>query len=233
MRLVVLPRGADRAPVRAYARRVGLPPRWLPPLPRNRDRLAEPPLRRDDGVRGRAARRPALPPRRRAATRAPSTRSPPPRRRGARRRSAGRRSTGTRSRSAPTASARCGAYSRRHYGEAKAKLVDPKVIVEHYTASTTYSSAFNTFAANAPDVEFGERPGVCAHFADRPRRRDPPARLAALALPPHRRPQPHGDRDRARRHLGRGRDGPAGAARGIAGGSPAGCRRGSGSARAT
>jgi N-acetylmuramoyl-L-alanine amidase len=56
------------------------------------------------------------------------------------------------------------AYSRRHYGEAKAKLVDPKVIVEHYTASTTYASAFSTFASNAPDVEFGERPGVCAHF---------------------------------------------------------------------
>ncbi len=56
------------------------------------------------------------------------------------------------------------AYSRRHYGEAEARLIDPKVIVEHYTASTTYSSAFNTFAGNAPDVEFGERPGVCAHF---------------------------------------------------------------------
>ena len=55
-------------------------------------------------------------------------------------------------------------YSERHYGERKAKLVDPKVIVEHYTASTTYSSAWNTFAANAPDVEFGERPGVCSHF---------------------------------------------------------------------
>ena len=55
-------------------------------------------------------------------------------------------------------------YSRRHYGEAKAKLVDPKVIVEHYTASSSFSSAFETFASNAPDVEFGERPGVSAHF---------------------------------------------------------------------
>ena len=55
-------------------------------------------------------------------------------------------------------------YSRRHYGEREAQLLDPKVIVEHYTASTSFSSAFNTFAANAPDVEFGERPGVCAHF---------------------------------------------------------------------
>ena len=55
-------------------------------------------------------------------------------------------------------------YARRHYGLNTAALRDPKVIVEHYTASSTFSSAFNTFAANAPDVEFGERPGVCAHF---------------------------------------------------------------------
>ena len=38
------------------------------------------------------------------------------------------------------------------------------MIVEHYTAATTYSSTWSTFAANAPDVEFGERPGVCSHF---------------------------------------------------------------------
>lgn len=55
-------------------------------------------------------------------------------------------------------------YSRRHYGLNTALLKDPHVIVQHYTAGTSYSSAYNTFAANAPDVEFGERPGVCAHF---------------------------------------------------------------------
>jgi hypothetical protein len=56
------------------------------------------------------------------------------------------------------------AYSRRHYGDATARLRDPKVIVQHYTASTTYASAWNTFASNAPDVELRERPGVCTHF---------------------------------------------------------------------
>ena len=56
------------------------------------------------------------------------------------------------------------AYARRHYGLDTAALRDPKVIVEHFTASGTFSSAFNTFAANAPDVELHERPGVCAHF---------------------------------------------------------------------
>ena len=61
---------ADRAPVRDYARRVGLPARWLPPLPRHRDRLAEPPLPRHDRVRRRAARRAAAQPRARATPRA-------------------------------------------------------------------------------------------------------------------------------------------------------------------
>ena len=55
-------------------------------------------------------------------------------------------------------------YARRHYGLDRARLLEPKVIVEHFTASSTYGPAFNTFAANSPDVEFGERPGVCAHF---------------------------------------------------------------------
>jgi beta-N-acetylhexosaminidase len=56
------------------------------------------------------------------------------------------------------------AYAVRHYGLHRARLIDPKVIVEHFTASTTYGSAFNTFAANQPDVELHELPGVCSHF---------------------------------------------------------------------
>ncbi|HWT23469.1 MAG TPA: DUF2817 domain-containing protein [Solirubrobacteraceae bacterium] len=56
------------------------------------------------------------------------------------------------------------AYSRRHYGDDTARLRDPKVIVEHYTASMSFDSAWNTFASNAPDPELHERPGVCAHF---------------------------------------------------------------------
>ncbi len=56
------------------------------------------------------------------------------------------------------------AYAKRHYGLDRARLLAPKVIVEHFTATSTYGPAWNTFAANSPDVEFGERPGVCAHF---------------------------------------------------------------------
>jgi beta-N-acetylhexosaminidase len=56
------------------------------------------------------------------------------------------------------------AYSRRHYGVNRFRLVGAKVIVQHVTVSESYSSVWNTFASNAPDAEFGERPGVCAHF---------------------------------------------------------------------
>ena len=38
------------------------------------------------------------------------------------------------------------------------------MIVEHYTASTTFASAYWTFASDTPDVELHELPGVCAHF---------------------------------------------------------------------
>ena len=56
------------------------------------------------------------------------------------------------------------AYARRHYGLDSARLREPRAIVQHYTASSTFGPAFNTFAANRPDVELHERPGVCAHF---------------------------------------------------------------------
>jgi beta-N-acetylhexosaminidase len=56
------------------------------------------------------------------------------------------------------------AYARRHYGLATWRLVRPHVIVEHYTASNSFSSAYSTFATDAPDGELHELPGVCAHF---------------------------------------------------------------------
>jgi hypothetical protein len=56
------------------------------------------------------------------------------------------------------------AYSRRHYGIDGWRLVHPHVIVEHYTASSTFSSAYNTFSQDVPDSELHELPGTCAHF---------------------------------------------------------------------
>jgi N-acetylmuramoyl-L-alanine amidase len=55
------------------------------------------------------------------------------------------------------------AYAEKHYGVHSWRL-QPKVIVEHYTASNSFSSAWNTFAANEPDPELHELPGDCAHF---------------------------------------------------------------------
>ena len=56
------------------------------------------------------------------------------------------------------------AYAKRHYGTSTWRLTTPHVIVEHYTASDSFASAFSTFAADTPDVELHELPGVCAHF---------------------------------------------------------------------
>jgi hypothetical protein len=56
------------------------------------------------------------------------------------------------------------AYSQRHYGEDTYVLSHPKVIVEHYTETSTALQAYNTFAPDVPDSEFGELPNTCAHF---------------------------------------------------------------------
>src|SRR5712671_3675506 len=55
-------------------------------------------------------------------------------------------------------------YAARHYGLHTWRLEHPKVVVEHYTASDSFSSAWNTFASDAPDPELHELPGTCAHF---------------------------------------------------------------------
>ncbi len=56
------------------------------------------------------------------------------------------------------------AYAKRHYGVNTWRLVHPRVIVEHYTVSETFSSVYNTFAPDQPDGELGELPGDCSHF---------------------------------------------------------------------
>jgi beta-N-acetylhexosaminidase len=56
------------------------------------------------------------------------------------------------------------AYARRHYGLDTWRLVRPRVIVEHYTASSTFGPAYSTFASDTPDPELHELPGTCAHF---------------------------------------------------------------------
>jgi N-acetylmuramoyl-L-alanine amidase len=54
-------------------------------------------------------------------------------------------------------------YALRHYGRATWRL-QPRAIVEHVTATRTFSSVWSTFAADVPDAELGGLPGTCAHF---------------------------------------------------------------------
>jgi N-acetylmuramoyl-L-alanine amidase len=56
------------------------------------------------------------------------------------------------------------AYAARHYGLDSYMLTAPHVVVEHWTAGNSFSSAYNTFANDQPDVELHELPGVCSHF---------------------------------------------------------------------
>jgi N-acetylmuramoyl-L-alanine amidase len=56
------------------------------------------------------------------------------------------------------------AYAKRHYGLATYRLKDPRVIVEHYTVTSTFQQTWNTFAPDRPDAELHELPGTCSHF---------------------------------------------------------------------
>jgi N-acetylmuramoyl-L-alanine amidase len=64
----------------------------------------------------------------------------------------------------PARRAETAAYARRHYGLDTWRLVHPKVIVEHYTVTTTFAPVWATFARDAPDPELHELPGTCTHF---------------------------------------------------------------------
>lgn len=67
----------------------------------------------------------------------------------------------------PVRKAQMVAYVRRHYGSFMKptwRLIDPHVIVIHFTASSTFQSAWNTFANDVPDPELHELPATCAHF---------------------------------------------------------------------
>src|SRR5205823_1992187 len=59
------------------------------------------------------------------------------------------------------------AYARRHYGSFMAptyRLIQPHVIVIHYTETPSFQATYNTFAPDVPDPELHELPNTCAHF---------------------------------------------------------------------
>jgi beta-N-acetylhexosaminidase len=158
LRMVNLSSGADPRVVRGYARRVGLPARRLPNY---RGTATSWQNHAHPGTSSFVVELPAGPlsiPSARRHARAVLAAAPSAAASQARPRIVWRGIPFGAARRAQTR-----AYAERHYGTSTHTL-QPKVIVQHFTASSTFSSAYNTFAANAPDVEFGERPGVCAHF---------------------------------------------------------------------
>jgi beta-N-acetylhexosaminidase len=63
----------------------------------------------------------------------------------------------------PERRAQMAAYANRHYG-IDSSMLHPRAIVEHVTATDSFSSVWNTFASDTPDPELHELPGDCAHF---------------------------------------------------------------------
>ncbi len=59
------------------------------------------------------------------------------------------------------------AYVARHYGsfmKPTYRLIDPRVIVIHFTETASFAATYNTFAPDHPDPELHELPNTCAHF---------------------------------------------------------------------
>jgi hypothetical protein len=55
-------------------------------------------------------------------------------------------------------------YAQRHYGIHDFLLRKPRVIVQHYTVTSSFQPVFDYFSQNEPDPELRELPGVCSHF---------------------------------------------------------------------
>ncbi len=67
----------------------------------------------------------------------------------------------------PTRKAEMVLYVARHYGSFMRptyRLIDPHVIVIHYTETPSFQATYNTFAPDVPDSELHELPNTCAHF---------------------------------------------------------------------
>jgi N-acetylmuramoyl-L-alanine amidase len=62
-----------------------------------------------------------------------------------------------------TRRAEMAAYAKKHYA-IDSWVLHPRAIVEHVTATESFSSVYNTFAHDVPDAELHELPGTCAHF---------------------------------------------------------------------
>ena len=114
----------------------------------------------------------------------------------ARRRSPGPRSRGTRSRSRPSRKSETAAYAREHYGIDSWRLVRPRVIVEHFTASTTLLVRVEHVRARRAGRRVPHAAGRLRALHRRHRRDDPPVGAARRDVPSHGGAQLDGGGDR-------------------------------------
>ena len=56
------------------------------------------------------------------------------------------------------------AYSLRHYGESEWRLIDPQLVVEHWTQTSSARATRDIFVPDRADPELHEKPGTCSHF---------------------------------------------------------------------
>ena len=56
------------------------------------------------------------------------------------------------------------AYSLRHYGDREWRLLDPQLIVEHWTQTPSARATREVFLPDRRDGELHELPGTCSHF---------------------------------------------------------------------
>ena len=125
------------------------------------------------------------------------------------------------------------AYSKRHYGSPVARLRDPKVIVEHFTATDVVLLGLEHVRGQRARRRVRRAPGVCAHFViDRDGTIHQLVPLQ-LTLPPHRRPQPHARSGSSTSASPTPTSWAAAQLARLAARSRAGCRRATASARAT
>jgi len=93
------------------------------------------------------------------------------------------------------------AYARRHYGIDSHRLRGPRVMVEHYTVNHSVQATFDTFAPQRSRRRAARVAGRLRALRRGQGWPDLPVRAREHHVPPYRRPEPHGDRDRARRAL--------------------------------
>jgi beta-N-acetylhexosaminidase len=55
-------------------------------------------------------------------------------------------------------------YALLHYGIDSYHIVGPHLVIWHYTETSTFSSVWNTFADDVPDVQYHALPQVCTQF---------------------------------------------------------------------